>query len=143
MYDRILIPTDGSDASTTAVDHGVSVATGEGADVHFLHVVDAGTEMSAAAVGDIADDLSDTLEEEAVEALDAAEERADDAGVASERTILEGYPEDAIVDYSADNDIDLVVIGESDESGVTERLFGSTTEGVVDSTPASVLIARE
>lgn len=143
MYDRILIPTDGSDASTTAVDHGVSVAAGEGGDVHFLHVVDAQTEMSAAAVGDVADDLTDALEAEAKEALDAAEERADDAGVASERVILEGYPEDAIVDYSADNDIDLVVVGESDESSVTERLFGSTTEQVVDSTPASVLVARD
>ncbi len=113
-----------------------------GATAHILYVVDVGTEMSASGVGDIADDLSETLDEEAKEALDQSEKMADKAGVTSERAVLEGFPEDAIRQYSADNEIDLIVVGESEDSTLTEQLFGSTTEDVLESVTTSVLVAR-
>ena len=142
MYHDILIPTDGSAASTTALEQGVEIASGTGATVHLLHVVDVETEMAASGVGDIADDLTKTLDEEAKEALNQAEKMADEAGVAAERVILEGFPEDAIQEYSDENGIDLIVIGESEDSTLSERLFGSTTEDVVQSATVSVLVAR-
>ena len=142
MYHDILIPTDGSAASTTALEQGVEIASGTGATVHLLHVVDVETEMAASGVGDIADDLTKTLDEGAKEALNQAEKMADEAGVAAERVILEGFPEDAIQEYSDENGIDLIVIGESEDSTLSERLFGSTTEDVVQSATVSVLVAR-
>lgn len=142
MYRDILIPTDGSDASATALNQGMEIASNTDAKVHLLHVVDVGKEMSASAVGDIADDLTEALDEEAREALEQAEQMADEANVTTERAILEGFPEDAIDQYSADNGIDLIVIGES-ENSTMERLFGSTTDDVVESATASVLVARE
>lgn len=142
MYRDILVPTDGSAASVTALEEGMEIASSMESTVHILHVVDVGTEMSASGVGNIADDLTDTLDEEAREAIDQAEKMADDAGVASERAVLEGFPEDAIHQYSADNGIDLIVVGESEDSSLTEQLFGSTTEDVLESATASVLVAR-
>jgi nucleotide-binding universal stress UspA family protein len=142
MYEAILVPTDGSDPSMAAVDQGVELAAEFDATVHFLHVVDVGTEMSASAVGDIADELTKTLETMATDALDAATARADDVGVPYERTILEGFPHEAIAEYSAEHEIDLVVLGASGRSGVTEYLLGSTTERVARSVDTSVLIAR-
>jgi nucleotide-binding universal stress UspA family protein len=108
-----------------------------------LHVVDVGKEMSASAVGDIADDLTDALDTEAEETLTRAETMADEADVATERAILEGFPEDAISQYSSETGIDLIVIGESKDSTITERLFGSTTDDVLQSATASVLVARQ
>lgn len=143
MYHDLLIPTDGTDASVTALDHGIEIASSTGATVHLLHVVDLGTEMSASGVGNIADDLTETLDEDAEEALTQAEEMADEAGVTSERTVLEGFPDDVIHQYSADNGIDLIVIGESEGSSLAEQLFGSTTEDVLESATTSVLVARE
>jgi nucleotide-binding universal stress UspA family protein len=142
MYDTILIPTDGSDASTAAVEQGVAVAERFEARVHFLHVVDVGVEMAASGVGDIADDLTETLDAVATEALDAAAARAEEAGVPHERTVLEGFPRDAIVEYSDDRDVDLVVLGASGRSGITEHLLGSTAERVAHAVDVSVLIAR-
>jgi len=142
VYRDILIPTDGSDASVTALEQGVEIASSMGSTVHLLHVVDVGTEMSASGVGDIADNLTDTLDAEAKEALNQAEKMADEAGVASERAVLEGFPDDAIRQYSADNGIDLIVVGESKDSTLTEQLFGSTTEDVLESATVSVLVAR-
>jgi len=142
MYDAILIPTDGSEASTAAVDQGVELAARFDATVHFLSVVDIGTEMSASAVGDIADDLTATLETVATDALEAATARAEAAGVAHERTIFEGFPHETIAAYVADHDIDLVVMGASGRSGLTDRLLGSTTDRVTRSVDVSVLVAR-
>ncbi|AUV82998.1 universal stress protein [Salinigranum rubrum] len=142
MYDEILIPTDGSDASEVAVEQGVAVAARFDARVHLLHVVDVRAEMAASGVGDIADDLTETLDTMASDALDAAEALADGAGVPYEREVLEGYPHDAIAEYAADNEVDLVVVGASGRSGVAEHLLGSTTERVARTVGTSVLIAR-
>ncbi|MEF8775837.1 MAG: universal stress protein [Haloarculaceae archaeon] len=142
MYEQILIPTDGSDASMAAVEQGVELAANFDATVHFLHVVDVGIEMSASGVGTIADELSTTLETMATQALDRATEQADVAGVSYERTILEGFPHEAITEYSAEHEIDLIVLGASGRAGFKERLLGSTTDRVTRVVDVSVLIAR-
>ena len=142
MYNEILVATDGSDASGAAVDQAVAVADNFGATVHLLHVVDIGMEMSGSAEGGIASQLTDSLDEVATEALDGAESRADEAGVPTDRVALEGVPHEAIVDYCDDHAIDLVVLGSTGRSGITEHLMGSTTDRVARSVEASVLIAR-
>lgn len=140
MYDHIVVPTDGSDASAAAVDHGVSIAEPYGATVHFLHVVDVGTEMSAP--GTVAPELTETLEQEADDVLDAAAAQAEEAGVTYERTVLEGTPHEAIVEYSTDRAMDLIVMGASGRSGIADRLLGSSTDRVIRSAETSVLVAR-
>lgn len=142
MYNEILVATDGSDASAAAVDQAVAVADHFESTLHCCHVVDVGTQMSASAEGTIAPQLADTLDEMATEALDTAKSRAEEAGVSTERVALEGVPHEAIVDYCADHGIDLVVIGSTGRSGITEHLMGSTTDRVARSVEASVLIAR-
>lgn len=142
MYSDVVVATDGSDASAAAVEEGVAAAAREDATVHLLHVVDVGTEMSASGVGTIADELTQTLEEEADDALDSAASEAEDAGVAFERTTLEGVPHEAIADYAAERDADLVVLGATGRSGLRERLLGGTADRVARSVDASVLLAR-
>jgi len=142
MYHDILVPTDGSDSSTAAVDEAVAIADGEAATVHFLHVIDEGTEMSAGASGMIAPQVTETLEAEAESALDDAERRAENAGVTHDRTIREGDPHEVIAAYCDDADVNLVVMGASGRSGLKEHLLGSTTDRVVRTVETSVLIAR-
>ena len=142
MYDDVLVPTDGSESSTAAVEQGVSIAEPHGVTVHFLHVVDVGTEMSASGVGTIADELTETLEQEADNALDQAVEQADEADLEYERVLLEGDPHESIAAYSAEHGIDLVVTGASGRPGLKEHLLGSTADRVVRSAETSVLLAR-
>jgi len=40
MYDRILLPTDGSDASNRAVEEAIGLAEATGAELHVLFVVE-------------------------------------------------------------------------------------------------------
>ena len=141
MYDDVLVPTDGSDASAAAVEQGIAIADGESATVHFLHVIDLGTEMSAAG-GSIAEELTETLEREADEALDAAARTAESTGAAYDRTTVEGVPHEAIAEHVDEHDVDLVVMGASGRTGLKEHLLGSTADRVVRSVETSVLLAR-
>lgn len=142
MYDEILVPTDGSESSTAAVDQAIAIAENEVTTVHFLNVVDIGTEMSASASGSIAPQLTETLEEEADSALDDAVKRAEEGGVDYDRTIREGEPHEVIAEYSVEHDIDLIVMGASGRSGLKERLLGSTSDRVIRTVDTSVLLAR-
>lgn len=78
----------------------------------------------------------------ATDALDSATTRAEDAGIPYERTVREGFSHEAIAAYSTDHDIDLIGMGASGRSGVTEQLLGSTTERVTRAVDTSVLVAR-
>ncbi len=59
-----------------------------------------------------------------------------------DRATLEGVPHEAIADYVAEHDADLVVMGASGRSGLKEHLLGSTADRVVRSVDTSVLLAR-
>lgn len=140
MYSNILVPVDGSEASVSAVEHAIGIAGPNGATVHFLHVVDVGTEM--AAPGTVAPELTETLEREATDVLDEAGARAEAAAVASERAVLEGVPHEAIAEYCTDHPIDLVAMGASGRSGLKDHLLGSSTDRVLRSVDVAVLVAR-
>ncbi|MFC7115165.1 universal stress protein [Natronoarchaeum sp. GCM10025703] len=73
MYDRILVPTDGSPGVGRAVDHAVDLAATHDATVHAIYVVNsatfAGLPMEASWNG-----ISDVLREEGQEALKLSNE---------------------------------------------------------------------
>lgn len=142
MYTDILVPTDGSDPSTAAIDHALAIADREITTVHFLYVVDAGTEMSAGGTGMIAPEITETLEEKAEAALDDATNRAEKTDIDYDRTTREGVPHDVIAAYVANHDIDLIVMGASGRSGLKEHLLGSTSDRVIRTVESSVLLAR-
>lgn len=142
VYGDMLVPTDGSDSSAAAVDQAVEVADAAGATVHLLYVVDIGTEMAGAGEGTLAPQLTQPLEDEAESILDKVAARAEETGVTAEQDSREGNLYEVIAEYSAKTGIDLVVMGVSGQSGIKERLLGSTTDRVVRSVETSVLIAR-
>lgn len=139
MYERILVPTDGSDAVDAAVDHAIDLAETYGAEVRAIYVVDTATlsaEMDTPQV-------IDALQAEGANAVRAVEERATAAGFDRVRTeVLRGTPHAAILKYAEDNDVDLVVMGTHGRSGLDRYLLGSVTEKVVRTSDVPVLTVR-
>ncbi|MFB6195482.1 MAG: universal stress protein [Haloplanus sp.] len=139
MYQDILVPTDGSDASTAAIDHAVSLAATYDAHIHALYVVEQGVYAPL--------DLETAMIEEALEtegeaAVAAVADAAEDAGVEVQTGVVEGDVRDTILDYAEANDVDLIVIGTHGRRGVDRYLLGSVTEQVVRSSPVPVLTVR-
>jgi nucleotide-binding universal stress UspA family protein len=141
MYNTILIPCDGSTASTAALDHGIAIADTHDATVHLLHIVNVRTEI--AATGRAVEEVLNTLTDVGQEVLSEAATRAEEAGVTYEQDLLEGIPYEAIDEYATDRAIDLTVMGTTGRSGVTERLLGSTTDRVLRRTDTPIPIVPD
>ncbi|WP_049924930.1 universal stress protein [Halopiger goleimassiliensis] len=141
MYDDVLIPTDGSETVSETLAHALSIASDNEATVHALYVVD--SRITAAAADD-ATDLERSLEEEGQAAIEDVVDRAADAGLETVGDIRKGTPAKTILEYAADEGIDLIVIGtrgKSPREKVTS--LGSVSERVVDNADVPVLVVRD
>ena len=139
MYEEILVPTDGSPATTQAVEHALRIAETYGARLHALYVVDTGAYASLEAGADV---VMDALEEEGAEATQTIATAAADADVDVVRNVVSGTAYRSILDYVENHDIDLVVMGTHGRRGIDRYLLGSVTERVVRASPVPVLTVR-
>jgi nucleotide-binding universal stress UspA family protein len=131
MYDTILVPTDGSDCANEAVDHALDLAARLDAHVEFLSVVDT-RNLGLTTPSDVdVDALEAEYRETSEAAVAAAGAAAEAAGVPATTTIEIGLPHSTIVEYAADPDVDLVVIGTHGRTGLQHVLLGSVAERVV------------
>ena len=132
MYQKILMPTDGSPCSLQALEHGLDLAKTLGAKVHFLYVL----ENPAQAIWiapesvpygmELLEDLRKAGEEAIKKALDLARAK--------------GVPIPTIVE--AAKEYDLLGMGTHGRTGLDRLLLGSVTEGVLHRTSVPVLVVR-
>lgn len=140
MYDRILVPTDGSDGVERAIDEAVGLATAVGATIHALYVVDQRGYSTLPDTKWLT--IEEALEHEGEAAVATVAERAADAGVDAETTVADGIPHRTILEYAADHDVDVIVMGTHGRSGLEHFLIGSVTEKVIRSADIPVLVVR-
>ncbi|KYH27188.1 universal stress protein [Halalkalicoccus paucihalophilus] len=138
MYDRILVPTDGSTDAENALSHAVELAAAFDATIHGLYVVDLDRYGS---VGSF-DPLDKRLEGIGREALATVERVAADRGVETVTELREGSVHRQINDYAAEHDIDAIVMGSRGRSRLDRMLVGSVTERVVRTADRPVIVVR-
>jgi len=135
MYERILVPTDGSEGATMAVDHAIEFAKRFDAALHTLFVVETEVGSDAAIAG-----AYEAFEAAGQDAVDDVIERAEAASIGTiEGMVAQGTPHRAILEYVEEYDIDLVVMGTHGRTGIDRLLLGSVTEKVVRLSPVPVL----
>lgn len=146
MYQKILLPTDGSKYAEKAAKHAIWIAGHSDAELIALNVVD-----TSSLVGLPAEDLtvrvSEILREEGEKALDTIsnliekleKEEGYEKGVKLVKRSEEGSPADVILKIVEDEYIDLIVMGTSGKHGLDRFLLGSVTEKVVRSAKVPVL----
>jgi nucleotide-binding universal stress UspA family protein len=139
MYDRILVPTDGSDHAAAATDHAVRLAAEHGATVHAVFVVDTSTNLLTVSRDEVRDALREVGEDASERALAAAEAAASDADVPIHTHVYEGAPSKQILAAVDDLAVDAVVIGTHGHTGLRNRLLGSVSEQVVRHAPVPVV----
>jgi nucleotide-binding universal stress UspA family protein len=139
MYDRMLVPTDGSKGTEQVLDHAIPIARDNDAVVHGLYVVD--QRRYRAAEGDTKDEVRKSLELEADRSLEDLRTRVEDAGLVAETERRNGVPHREIGDYVDESGIDLVVMGTHGRTG-RDRVqhLGSVTQRVVERVSAPVLV---
>lgn len=141
MYDRILVPTDGSTETERAVEHAAELAAAHDAELHGVYVVNsatfAGLHMETTWEG-----VDEVLREEGETALERVTDIAAEYGVACSSNLLDGSPSKCIVEYAEGQDCDLVVMGTHGRGGIDRLLLGSVAEGVVRACSVPVLTVQ-
>lgn len=138
MFDRLLLPTDGSDGVDAVFEQVLDIAAHHGAILHVLHVADT-THDSVSRIGD---DVVDAFEREGETLVADTAARAADRGIDAETAVVAGDVPETITEYAASEGIDCIVMPTHGRTGLSERFLGSTTERVSRLTTVPVLTLR-
>src|SRR5690606_18900087 len=112
MYDKILIPTDGSSTSQRAIAHGLELAAAMSSEVTFLHVIENPLTSGYATPETLpySAELYEDLKASGAEVLAKAEAKARELGVSAHTVLVENRePAQAIAEAGEEHD--LVVMG--------------------------------
>ena len=145
MFTRILVPTDFSPASDAALGCARRLATRFGGSLHLLHVLD---DLSVGGTFGSEFYLADSPDMRTARLNDARERLAhrvmpdDRSQVHATPEVIFGRSAQTIVDYAADGDVDVIVMGTHGRSGMAHLLMGSVAERVIRTAPCPVLTVR-
>jgi nucleotide-binding universal stress UspA family protein len=144
MYQRILVPTDGSDITAKAVSTAVSLAKSLGAKVYTISVKEP---FPYSAISEMQptppQEFFDAQERIAAKRVQAVVDTCKAAGITCEAHTVEAlHPWEAIIDHAKRQECDLVVMASHGRRGVAALLLGSETQKVLTHSQVAVLIVR-
>ena len=141
MYEKVLVPLDGSKLAECTLPH-VRKLAGLGAvkEVLLLSVVESASYWMTDAVD--ATQLQKDQMNAAKKYIDTVQSKLSAEGLKAKAEVLEGRASLAIVDYAKENNVDLIVIATHGYSGLKQWVFGSVALRVVHDAPAPVLLIR-
>jgi len=153
MYQKILVPIDGSEPSNRALDEAIALAKLTQGQLKLLHVVDelsfamaAGYGSASTGVaGSYSGDLFEALQEGGKSILNVAEDRARAAGVSYVSVLqdsFDGRLSDQVVALARSWPADLIVLGTHGRRGMERLFMGSDAELIVRVAPVPVLLVR-
>jgi nucleotide-binding universal stress UspA family protein len=145
MYQRILVPIDGSATSGRALQEAIKLADGK-AHLRLVYVLEEAYLLDAESYAfiDYAA-LQEAMRHTGERALAQAAEQVRQSGMTAETALLEsaGARVASIIDVEARNwQADLIVIGTHGRSGLNRLVMGSVAEGVVRVASVPVLLIR-
>ena len=144
MYQRILVPTDGSEITGKAVATAISLAKALGAQLFTVSVKEP---FPYSAISEMQptppQEFYDAQERIAAERVAAVVAISEAAGVPCRGHTVEAlHPWEAIIDHATKSQCDLLVMASHGRRGVSALLLGSETQKVLTHTTVPVLVVR-
>ncbi len=146
MYQRILVPVDGSETSNRGLDEALRLAAVVGGRVRVLHAID---ELSFALAMDAyagnPGGWLDTLREQGTRLLALAAAQAAQAGVPADTVLRDEFrsPVHQVVnDEARDWGAELIVLGTHGRRGLGRLVMGSSAEQILRTARVPVLLVR-
>lgn len=149
MYERILVPVDGSPTSMRGLDEAIKLAGLTAARIRVFHAIDefvysAGIDGfgSAAALGA---GLIPEIRKAGERIVEEAKLRVEASGIQADTAIastVDGRISDLAIAEAKAWDADLIVLGTHGRRGVGRALMGSDAEQILRSATVPVLLVR-
>lgn len=145
MYDKILVPVDGSEASMLGLNEAIKIAKAQGSKLRLVNIVNELILDYGYSPGVYAANLIESLIKTGKGVLDAAEAAVRREGVKAETILLEsigGAAADLILAQAQEWSADLIVMGTHGRRGLARMAMGSDAEQVVRAASVPVLLVR-
>lgn len=148
MFQRILVPLDGSPYAERALPVAAALAQTAHATVNLalVHEPAPAMPLGELAIADLPaiDGTQDRRRREFEQAYieDQAKALTDATGIATTTMLLDGDVTDALADYAREHAIDLVVMTTHGRGGIARMWLGSTADTFVRRTHTPVLLVR-
>lgn len=144
MFQRILVPTDGSDITAKAVDTAIKLARSLNARLYTISVKEP---FPYSAISEMQptppQEFFDAQERIASQRIKTVRDACAAAEVPCEAHTVEAlHPWEAIIDHAQRMECDLLVMASHGRRGVTALLLGSETQKVLTHSKLPVLIVR-
>lgn len=143
MFKHILLPTDGSPHSESAIRQCLQFAKEAGAKITAVHVIPNFHRFnySAEMVTTTGDHYLQDFTEHAQKHLDKVTRAANEISIACETSVLvNDHPYEAIIDAAAEKHCDLIAMATHGRKGLKGILVGSETQKVLTHTQIPVLV---
>lgn len=144
MYERMLVPLDGSEVAEAILPFAEQVAGPLDAEVVLLRVVEPPSPVElVASAGAVAPDIFTLRDMEAKSYLSEVQRRLSKKGLrVRTRVALGGPPAEEILAAAQATSADLIAMATRGRSGLGRALFGSVAESVLRASPVPVLLIR-
>lgn len=136
MIKKLLLPTDGSDASERAGEEAISIASLYGSEIIVLYVIDT-HQLKSIRQRDLRKKFTKELQEEGEHIVEKFKNKIEEKRCSGEcenvnlRTLIKkGIPEKVILETAEELSIDHIVMGKSGKNALEKFILGSTTERV-------------
>lgn len=142
-FEKIMVPLDGSEFAEAALEPALAIARAMGSEVVLFRVAQpiplAG---KLAEMPDVYDEVVAATYREAEDYLTALQERLASDRISIEYRSAAGGIARQILDYAAEEKIDLLVISSHGRTGVDRWIHGSVAQKVLSNCSCSTLIIR-
>jgi len=154
MYQKIMVPLDGSELAECVLPHVEAITRGCGAGevvlvraVEPVHsptgaLTDGGGIFSEADAAQARKEMDARAEADAQEYINQVAGRVKLGGARVQTQVITGKAAESLADYAAHHDFDLVVIATHGRSGVSRWIWGSVADRLLRSVCAPVLMVR-
>lgn len=146
MYDKILVPTDGSETAALGLIEAIRLAKTLGSRLRLVHIVDELLIVSPDAAGTNLGHVVDLLRSTGESVLAEAESRVSKAGVDVDTVLVEalgGQAGDQILQQARQWGAELIVCGTHGRRGIRRLVLGSDAEYIVRHASLPVLLVRQ
>jgi nucleotide-binding universal stress UspA family protein len=138
MYQRVLLPLDGSELAEVALAYVKGIANRLGLEVLLLHVAAKGESESLPLHRAYVEQTSERLRREMAEVQEKAKGRS--ATVKGE--VVVGYAADEILRYAEEKEVDFIMMATHGRSGIGRWVMGSVADKILRSAALPVLLVR-
>ena len=146
MYQKIMVPLDGSDLAECVLPHVEAIATGcEVKNVTFVRAVEPLQVPSGAGWVFSPEErqrIESSHRSDAQGYLNQLVGRLKYDGVDIQTQVITGKAAESLADYAEKNDVDLIAIATHGRSGVSRWVWGSVADRILRSACVPVLMVR-